>query len=683
MNHLVYPKTPRDDLVETLFGKQVSDPYRWLENDPAENSDVAAWVCEQQALTEHHLSSLPGREVFRQRLIALENYEKFTAPQVRGEWYFHLRTSGLEDQRVLYIRHGLDGLDRTLIDPNSLASDINMALAEWSPSFDGQFVAYAFQENGSDWRTINVINSMTGTHLSDKLKWVRFTTISWAADCSGFFYSRFPASNLIANSTSALSSHAVYFHALGTDQDQDRLVHSTPDQAELLHFAEVSNSGRFLVISSTPGTQTNSCAIVDLDEKKWRVKEVVNHLDSEWTLVGDFDGALIMLTSDQAERRRVVAVALLSESPAIRTLVEEKEAALVKASLVADRLILTYLIDAKCELRRYKLDGTPDGEIHLPGLGTAIFESYPDSIEAFFTFMSFNSPDTIYRYDVLANTYQVWAAPTLNADLAGLVVEQRFYVSQDGTQVPMFLIRNARVHGSAPTLLQAYGGFGISMVPFFDPALLAWVEQGGIAAIANVRGGGEYGKAWHNAGRLLNKQTTFDDLAAAAVYLRSEGIVSADGLALHGESNGGLSVAAVVNQHPELFAAALPAVGVMDMLRYTQFTGGYLWVGEFGDPQNADYFPTLLKYSPYHNVTSGKLYPAVLATTADTDDRVVPAHSFKYIAALQAAEPQGRPHLVRVESKAGHGSGKPTKQAVAEKADKWAFAAYWTGLEVD
>ncbi|MDY0962976.1 prolyl oligopeptidase family serine peptidase [Massilia sp. CFBP9026] len=681
MHPTAYPITRRTDAVDILHGQRIDDPYRWLEGDARSDAEVAAWIAAQNVVTNACLAELPGRAVFRARLEALQNHEKFTIPREQGGRYFYTRNPGLENQATLLVRDSVDGPDRVLIDPNTWSDHGTRALAEWAPSKDGALLAYAVQEDGADWRTIKVIEVATGKILDDALAWARFTTIAWASDGAGFFYTRYPEATA---GDAALANHAVYFHALNTPQSSDRLLYATPERPELLHFVEVTDSGRYAVITSTPGTQTNNLVVIDLHDERWQPRTVVKGFDAEWSPVGDAGSTLYLLTSGRAERRRIATLDLADPGAAPRDLIAEDSAVLGDARLVGGRLIGTYLVDVKTQLRRFTLDGRPDGVVALPGIGSAGgFQGHQADNEAFFVFTSFNAPTTIYRYDVAANTASVWAAPTVDADLDNIVVEQRFYAARDGARVPLFLVRRSDIAGPAPTLLHGYGGFGISMISYYEPNLLAWIEHGGIVAIANIRGGGEYGKAWHEAARLDRKQTSYDDFIAAAEYLHAQGIVTRDGLAVHGESGGGLLVGAVVNQRPELFAAALPGVGVMDMLRFHRFTGGRLWMGEFGDPDDAAQFRTLLSYSPYHNVAAGKPYPAILVTTADTDDRVVPAHSFKYVAALQNIDAGPRPHLVRIETQAGHGAGKPTAKAIAEMADKWAFAAVWTGLRVE
>ncbi|WP_320197945.1 prolyl oligopeptidase family serine peptidase [Agrobacterium sp. rho-13.3] len=683
MPNISYPDTKRIDVVERHFGQTITDPYRWLENDVRSDKDVGAWVKAQNEATDTYLQTLPGREVFTKRLTALFDHETFTAPEKRGERYFYTRNSGLQNQAALYVRTGLDGAETILIDPNGWTEDGTTALAAWSVSDDGSHLAYAVQDGGTDWHTINILDVKTGKVLDDAVKWARFTEISWLKDGSGFFYSRYPDPEKGVSAQSGVSNHAIYYHAVGTNQSQDRLLYATQDQPNLINVVDVSNDGRYAMIYSTPGVGANSLSVVDLESEDWKPRKLIDDFHAEWSVIGNVGTTLFIMTSEKAERRKIVTLDLSEAGATFKDLVAEQEAVLTNAWMLGQRLIATYLVDAKTEVRRYHLDGIPDGVVELPGIGSAggFRGSAPDD-EAFFIFTSFNAPTTVYRYDVATNTSTVWAEPDAGFDFDRIIVEQKFYTSKDGTRVPMFVVRRKDVTAPAPTLLYGYGGFGISMIPYYNPAQMAWVEQGGVMAIANIRGGGEYGKAWHNAGRLDNKQNVFDDFIAAGEYLKAQAITSADGLAIHGESGGGLLVGAVTNQRPDLFAAVLAGVGVMDMLRYHKFTGGQLWMTDFGDPAVEDDFYNLLSYSPYHTIKAGKDYPAVLATTADTDDRVVPAHSFKYIAALQAEDFGPKPRLVRIETRAGHGAGKPMNKMIDEVGDLWAFAAHWTGLKV-
>ncbi len=680
---IAYPETKQVDVVEEHFGKKVADPYRWLENDVRNNKEVAAWVESQNKVTNAYLDKLPSRDIFKDRLKQLYNYERFSIPVKKGRKYFYLHNSGLQNQQILYVRDSVNGAGRVLIDPNTWAKDGAIALAEWSASEDGKRVAYAVQDGGTDWRTIRVLDVNTGKVQGDEVKWARLTNIAWVKDGSGFFYSRFPEPKQGEAFQAVAENQTVYFHRLGTPQAQDRLVYATPDQPTLVHNIDITADGRYVTIVSTPVSIGNKLTVVDLQSTDWKPRKLVDNLDDEWSVVGNVGTKFFLKTTQDAPRSKVVTMDIAAANPAIADVVPEQDSVMGNASLVSGRLLVSSRVDVKTEVRRYTLDGKAEGMVKLPDIGTAGgFKGKQDDPETFFIFTSFNTPGVIYRYDVASNTAQVWAQPKVAIDLNRIAVEQRFYKSKDGTRVPLFIVRRKDVTRPAPTLLYAYGGYGIPMLPAFSPEPLAWVEQGGVFALANIRGGSEYGKAWHEAGRRQNKQNVFDDFIAAGEYLKAQGITTQDGLAIQGGSNGGLLIGAVVNQRPDLFAAALPQVGVMDMLRFDKFTGAKLWLDEYGSPARAADFRNLVKYSPYHNIQSGKAYPAILATTADTDDRVVPGHTFKYVAALQAAEIGDKPHLVRIETRAGHGAGKPTDKIIEETADMWAFAAHWTGLNV-
>jgi len=677
---LTYPQTRRDDVSESRFGHEIADPYRWLENDPRRDGEVARWVQEQTALARGHLDGLPAREVFRRQISTLFDCEQSGVPLKRGNRYFHTMRQGLKNQATLHVREGVDGPDRLLLDPNEWSEDSADAIAEWDASDDGAHVAYGVQRGGIYWREIKVLDVATGETLTDEIKWVRFGNIAWAKDGSGFFYSRYPEPEPGTEAQANVANHAIYFHQLGTGQAQDRLVHATLDRPDLLHLAGVTDDGRYLIIHSTPGASMTMVSVVDLTTADWTVRTVAGaDFSAEWSAFGNDGTTLFAATSEGAPRHRLVTFDLAEAAPQPRDLVSEDEAVLQHAWLIGGRLIISYLVDARTELRRHALDGTPDGLIALPGIGSAGIRGTLADDEAFLAYTSFNAPLTIYRYEVATRRQTVWAEPRIGFDLGEIAVEQHFYPSKDGTRVPIFVIRRKGVQAPAPTLLYGYGGYGISLTPYYAPTQLAWVAQGGTLAIANIRGGGEYGRAWHDAGRLANKQNSYDDFIAAAEFLRDQGI--ARGIAIQGESNGGLLVGAVTNQRPDLFAAALPGVGVMDLLRFHHFTGGSFWTYDYGNPEDEAAFDNLLALSPCHNIAAGKPYPAILVTTADADDRVVPGHSFKYAAAIQAADVGPKPRLLRVETRAGHGAGKPLDKVIAEAADMWAFAAHWTGLE--
>jgi len=681
-----YPVTHRDDIVETQFGTPVADPYRWLENDVREDERVRAWVTAQNAVTDAYLATLPGRDRFRARITELYDYERVGPPWRKGDRYFHQRNDGLQNQSPLYVRDRLDGPARLLIDPNGWSADGATALAEWAPSEDGRFLAYAVQEGGTDWRTIRVLDVDTGAGLPDAVQWVKFSGLSWMKDGAGFFYSRFPAPASGETFQALNENHAVYFHRLGTPQSADILVYSTPDRPKMGHGAGVTEDGDWLVVTSHEGTDDRyEITLVDLTQPGWPARTLIPGLEHHWSCIGNRGTIFYWVTNRDAPRLRVVTLDIAEADPVAAELVAEDAATLGGASIVGGMLFLSYLVDAKTEVRRFALDGQPLGVVPLPGIGTASgFGGEMDDPETFFAFTSFTTPTAIYRYDVATGQATPWAEPKLAFDPADYTVNQHFYASKDGTRVPLFLVHRAGLDltDGAPTLLYGYGGFNISLTPGYSPTRLAWLEQGGVLAVANLRGGGEYGKAWHDAGRLANKQNVFDDFIAAAEYLVGQGITTAGKLAIQGGSNGGLLVGAVINQRPDLFAAALPAVGVMDMLRFDRWTAGRYWVDDYGHPSVEADFRRLLDYSPYHNIRAGADYPAILVTTADTDDRVVPGHSFKYAAALQAADIGDRPHLIRIETRAGHGAGKPTDKVIEEAADLWAFAAQWTGMDI-
>lgn len=680
---MTYPTTERSDIVDTHFGSRVADPYRWLESDIRRDGKVKAWVAQQKTLTEDYMATLPGRDLFKQRLQALFDHERLPIPpEKRGDRYFFLRSAGLAAQPVLFVRE--NGTDRVVVDPNRWSEDGTTALAEWAVSPSGRYLAYAIQEGGADWRTIRVMDIDTGRILDDEIRWARFMKISWAQNDSGFFYSRNAKPEGGAAFEAQVLEHTVNFHRLETPQSQDRLIHASDSDQPLILIASTTADGRYLVIYSSRLGGGNGLTVIKLAEEEWTPTILVSTLDHAWSLIGNTGARLFFSTDKDAERGKVVTIELDAEKPVFRDFVpQRKDAVILGGNIVGDRLMVSYMVDAKTQVERFKLDGTPDGVVELPGTGTAgAFRGRPGDNESFYVFSSQDTPTTIYRYDVASNASTVWAKPRVASDLDQLVVGQHFFASKDGTRIPMFVMRRKDVTGPAPTMLYGYGGFGIPLIPYFSAEALAWVEQGGVYAMPNIRGGGEYGRAWHEAGRLANKQNGFDDFIAAAEFLKREGITPPDGLAIHGGSNGGLLVGAVVNQRPDLFAAALPDVAVLDMLRFPLFTGGPFWTEEYGDPAVQADFENLLSYSPLHNIRDGVDYPAILTTTGDTDDRVVPAHSFKYVAALQAAALGNRPRLLRIETRAGHGAGKPTDKIIEQTADMWAFAAHWTGLRL-
>ncbi len=684
---LRYPDARRLDLIEERFGIKVADPYRWLENDARTDPAVREWVGRENALTRRTIDAMPGRDILRKRMAALFGHGRFTLPRKAGNRYFYGYNSGLERQTPLYVREGLKGQQRLLLDPNGWAEDGGIALAEWMPSPDGRFLLYAVQEAGSDWRTLKVLEVDNGKLLDDKVEWVKFSQLAWDGRGEGFFYSRFTAPQEGQAFRSATLGQQIFYHRLGQAQALDRPVYATPRQPRLGHVAQVTSDGRWLLVNSIEGTDPRrELRIAELNGGPLKLRTIVRGRNFDWRLIGSRGSKLYFITDLGAPRRRVVAIDARHPERGAQQVVPERLDSLAGGSLVGDRLILAYAAGAQTVAELVELDGRKVGDVPLPGTGAAAgFAGRDGDPETFFSFSGFVNPASIYRFDTATQRHELFAQPDLSFDPAQFGIEQLSYPSKDGTMIPMTVIRKkalAEAKRPAPTILYGYGGFNISLTPGYSAARLAWLEQGGVYAIANLRGGGEYGRAWHDAGRRANKQNVFDDFIAAGEYLKAQGFTTKDGLAIEGRSNGGLLVGAVVNQRPDLFAAALPAVGVMDMLRFDRFTAGRYWVEDYGSPSKKADFRLLRTYSPYHNIRVGQDYPAILVTTADTDDRVVPAHSFKYAAALQAADLGPLPRLLRVDSRAGHGPGKPVDKLIDEYADSYAFAAYYTGLDI-
>ncbi|MDE2405051.1 MAG: S9 family peptidase [Sphingomonadales bacterium] len=685
-----YPATRRLDLVERPFGEAVADPYRWLENDVRADPEVAAWVSRENALTQSYLATLPAREWFADRIRHLTDHERFSLPKKAGGRYFYLRNTGLQNQSQLWVQRGLHGAPRLLLDPNAWSTDGATALDAdlWQPSRSGRWLAYGVQDGGSDWRTLRFCDARSSRVLPDALRWANDTQLAWVGD-EGVLYSHYPAPPPGREFQAPAFGKAVWFHRPGTPQSADELVYATPDHPDWGHVARVTGDGRFAVITTAIGTDARyEIHVVDLAARVlrgWRARPLVSGFTGDWKLVDAIGTRLWFVTNWQAPRYRLVAVDLAAPEPHWQDVVPQGAATLQQAAIVGRRLVLTTLRNAASHALIVDLDGRHPQELLLNEFGTASgFRGRPGDPETFFAYAGFTRPPGIYRYDVRNGRVTPFATPRLGFDPADYRVEQVFYPSKDGTRVPMFLVRRrdiADAHRAVPTLLYGYGGFDIALTPGFVPARMAWLQAGGAFALANLRGGGEFGREWHDAGRLANKQNVFDDFIAAGEWLTANGVTPRGGLAIQGGSNGGLLVGAVVNQRPDLFAAANPQVGVMDMLRFDRFTVGRGWVDDYGHPDVAADWKVLRAYSPYHNIAGGRDYPAILVTTADTDDRVVPGHSFKYAAALQAADIGPRPHLIRVETRAGHGAGKPTDKTIAESADILAFLARWTGLE--
>jgi prolyl oligopeptidase len=675
---LVYPVTDTVDHVDNYHGTSVPDPYRWLEDDVRESEAVSSWVGDQNKVTFAYLDTIPERSNINKRMKELWDYERYSMPDKEGGRYFYSYNNGLQNQDVIYMQKGLDAEPGLLIDPNTWSEDGTVALASYFPSPDGSHVAYLVQDGGSDWRMGKVINVDTGKELDDQLDWLKFTNISWAGDGSGFYYSRYPQEEDAEKFQSLNKNMTVYFHQLKTSQDLDRVVYARPDFPDWGPRGIVTDDGKHLIIVISVGTDDRySIVHMDLTDPSAEPEMIIEGFDYDYTPVGNIGNELYFRTNDGAPRNRLITINV--DQPARenwREVIAETEDVLDGVSLVGGKIIASYMQDAKSVVKIMDMEGKETGAVELPGIGSVSgFRGKMDDPETFFSFSSYNSPQVISRFDVSSGEVEVFKAPVVAMNPDDYIVKQVFYMSKDGTRVPMFISHRKDVvpDGNTPTLLYGYGGFNISITPSYSTTRLTWMDMGGVYAVANLRGGGEYGEEWHQGGTKANKQNVFDDFIAAAEYLVAEGYTNTEKLAIFGGSNGGLLVGAVVNQRPELFGAAIPAVGVMDMLRFHNFTAGRFWTDDYGSSDNPEEFEALMAYSPYHNIKKGTNYPAVMITTADTDDRVVPGHSFKYAAALQAAQAGDDPVLIRIETRAGHGAGVPTDKIIADYSDKWAF----------
>ncbi len=678
------PSYPDPTVVDLYHGQPVPDPYRWLED--LDSEQTRAWVEAQNRLTFDYLQRIPARQRLLERLTQLWNYEKYSQPFKEGGRYFYFKNDGLQNQSVLYTQESLAGEARVLLDPNTLSEDGTVALSGIAISRDGRYLAYGLSRSGSDWQEWKVRDIATGEDLPDHLRWVKFSGASWTLDGQGFFYSRYDEPPPGREYESANYFQKLYYHRLGTPQSEDLLVYHRPDQKEWGFAGGVTEDGNYLIISVWRGTDPKNLLFYkDLRDPNLPVVELVREFEAEYSFVGNDGSRFWLLTDLQAPRRRLVAIDL--DNPGqLQEVIPEAEETLQGVSLINNQFVAFYLKDARTQIRTFALDGTYLGEIPLPGLGSASgFGGKRYDTETFYTFTSFTTPPTIYRYDFTTGSSTLFRQPQVDFDPQAYEVQQVFYASKDGTRIPMFLVhrRGLARTGDHPTLLYGYGGFGISLTPSFSVGLVAWLEMGGVYAQPSLRGGGEYGEAWHQAGTKLNKQKVFDDFIAAAEWLMANGYTNPSKLAIAGGSNGGLLVGACLTQRPDLFAAALPAVGVFDMLRFHKFTIGWAWVSEYGSPEDPEEFKALYAYSPLHNLKPGTAYPATLITTADHDDRVVPAHSFKFAAALQAAQGGSQPILIRIDTKAGHGAGKPTAKLIEETADRWAFLVQVLGIQTD
>ncbi|MEZ2280219.1 MAG: prolyl oligopeptidase family protein [Microcoleus sp.] len=715
---LSYPTTRKIDQTDDYHGVPVSDPYRWLENPDSE--ETQAWVEAQNAVTFGYLQEIPAREKIKQRLTQLWNYERYGIPFKEGDRYFYYKNDGLQNQSILYTLTSLDGEPQVLIDPNTLSEDGTVALGGMALSEDGKFMAYGLSTSGSDWQDWKVRDVETGADLSDHLKWLKFSGASWTHDGKGFFYSRYDEPNEKSKHEDVNYYQKLFYHRLGTPQSEDVLIYDRPDQKEWGFSADVTEDGKYLIISVWRGTDPQNLIFYkDLTAPESAVVELINEFEAEYNFI-DNDGSVFWFKTDlNAPLGRVIAIDInnppapslagdetppsppltkggidlspplgkggIDLSPPLgkggiqggfTEIIPEAAETLGAIGLLNNQFVTSYLKDAYTQLKIFNLDGSFVRQIALPGIGSAGgFGGKRYETETFYAYTSFTTPNTIYSYNMLTDESKIYRQPKVDFNPDDYETKQVFYPSKDGTEVPMFIThkKGLELDGNNPTYLYGYGGFSISLTPSFSVSRVVWLEMGGVYVTACLRGGGEYGESWHQAGTKLNKQNVFDDFISAAEWLIANKYTQPAKLAIAGGSNGGLLVGACMTQRPELFGAALPAVGVMDMLRFHKFTIGWAWTSEYGSPENAAEFPTIYGYSPLHNLKPGTAYPATMITTADHDDRVVPAHSFKFASALQEMHGGEKPVLIRIETKAGHGAGKPTAKVIEELADEWAF----------
>lgn len=681
--NIQYPETRRGEDVDNYFGQEVADPYRWLED---ENSDeTREWIEAQNRVTHEYLSSIPFRDKLKTRLESLWNYEKMGIPQKYGPWLIYFKNSGLQNQSVLYVRKGYDGEERVLLDPNTLSEDGTTSLATYSVSHDYKYLAYAVSKGGSDWNEIFVMDIENGKLLEDHLKWVKFSGISWCG--KGFYYSSYD----VENEEKALSTknefHKVYYHRLGDNQNEDELIYKNDEKPLRNYAAFCDRDENFLFLSESEGTSGNQLYFKSLKDKKADFVQLASGFEYDYDVVAVIKNDIYILTNDEADNYRLIKV---NASKPLRTdwetVIKENEHVLQSVSYINGAFVVKYLEHASNRLYLYSLEGEMKDKIELPGLGSVGGPSGErDEPVFFFSFSSYTNAGAIYQYDLNRMEMKQFFAPKIEFDGDAYTTEQVFYESKDGTKIPMFLTykKDLKRNGTAPVLLYGYGGFNISLTPNFRLTIIPFLESGGIYAVANLRGGGEYGKEWHEAGTKERKQNVFDDFIAAAEFLIANDYVSPERIAIQGGSNGGLLVGACMTQRPDLFKVALPAVGVMDMLRFHKFTIGWAWTGDYGSSDDPEGFKYLYAYSPLHNIEEGVEYPATLVTTADHDDRVVPAHSFKFISELQYKQSGENPVLIRIETMAGHGAGKPTSKQIEEATDVLSFLMYNLQMNYD
>ncbi len=680
-----YPPAKKVEQVDDYHGTEVHDPYRWLEDTGSEDSQ--AWIEAQNKLTDSYFASISERDALRKRLTEIWDYERISAPsKITDGFYIYTRNDGLQNQSVLYRAKSIDDPGTIFFDPNKLSDDGTAALNGWTFTKDGKFWAYGVARSGSDRTEWRIMNTETGEHLADALPPNRQGSFAWLADNSGFFYQRYPAPEAGAELRAANRFPKIYFHKLGTPVSEDKVIYERPDDGELTSGGRVTEDGKWYVIFTSKGTQRmNEVHFKDLTKPDAPIIPLISDRENSWSFVGNDGPVFYFRTDKDAERGKLVSVNVLARGRIWKDVIPHGKDTLNGVQMVNNQFVANYLKDAYTNIRIYDKNGKHIRDVELPGIGSAGgFGGKQDATETFYTFSSFNAPPTIYHYDLKAGKSKVFRKTPVKFDGSQYEVNQVFFTSKDGTRVPMFIShkKGLKLDGSNPTILYGYGGFNISQTPGFSVTRAVWMEMGGIYAVANIRGGAEYGKEWWANGALLKKQNTFDDFIAAGEFLIKNKYTSTPKLAIQGGSNGGLLVGAVLNQRPDLFGAALPAVGVMDMVRFTEFTVGAFWKSDYGDPKDPKEFAALYAYSPLHNIKPRTKYPPTLVTTSDHDDRVFPAHSFKYAAALQAAQAGDSPILIRVETKAGHGAGKPTAKQIEEQTDIYGFLIKSLGMSL-
>lgn len=674
-----YPETKEVDVVDDYHGIKVADPYRWLEDD--KSIETQNWVEAQNKVTFGYLNNIPFRNKIKDRFTEIFNYPKYGAPFKEGNKYYFFKNDGLQNQSVLYSKKGLDDIEEVFLDPNKFSKDGTKSLTTLSFSKDGRYLVYGVSSGGSDWNEFFVMDAVTKKKLSDHLKWIKFSGAAWAKN--GFYYSRYPKPT--GSELSSKNVHnKVYYHKLGDKQQNDILIYQEPNNPKRGFNVQTTEDERFLIIYKSEGTSKNAFMVKDLSIPNSDFISIVEDCENNYSIIDNIDDKLLVRTDYNAPNYKLILID--TKYPAKENwedLIPESKNVLHSARIIGNKLIVTYIEDVTHQAYIFDLNGNLEDKIKLPGLGTVWFSGKRNENIAFYTFTSFTSPGTIYKFDVKTRESQLYKQIELKFDFDNYITKQVFYPSKDGTKIPMFIVhrKDLILNGNNPTYLYAYGGFNVSMLPTFSASRLILLENGGVFALANIRGGGEYGEQWHRAGMLENKQNVFDDFIAAAEYLINSGYTNPNKLAIAGGSNGGLLIGAVINQRPDLFKVAIPAVGVMDMLRFHKFTIGYYWIVEYGSSDNPEQFKYLYSYSPLHNINENLNYPAVLVTTADHNDRVVPAHSYKYIATLQKKYKGENPVLIRIETKTGHGAGKPTSKVIDEVTDIWSFVFYNMGIE--